>query len=38
MSPDRDILETPSDAFDRYLPSPGDDIDDLVATKVGTYE
>ena len=38
MSLDWDNLETPSDAFDRLLPPPEEDIDDLLATEVGTYE
>ena len=38
MSLDWDNLETPSEAFDRLLPSDGDEIDDLLATEVGTYE
>ena len=38
MSLDWDNLETPSDAFDSHLPSVDREIDDLLATEVGTYE
>ena len=35
---DWDYLETPSDAYDRLLPSADDEIDDLLETEVGNYE
>jgi len=38
MSLNWDNLETPIDAFDRLLPSPQDDFDDLLATGVSTDE
>lgn len=38
MSLNWDALKTPTEAFDRLLPSAEKDIDDLLATEVGTYE
>ncbi len=38
MSLDWDNLETPKGAFDRLRPSSEDDIEDLLATEVGTHE
>jgi len=38
MSLDWDNLETPSEAFDRLLPSPQEDLDDPLATEVSTDE
>jgi hypothetical protein len=35
---DWDNLETPADAFDRLLPSPAEEIDDVLATEVSTDE
>jgi len=31
-------LGTPADAFDRLLPSPAEEIDDVLATEVSTDE
>ncbi len=38
MSLDWDNLETPEGAFDRLRPSSEEDIEDLLATEVGTHE
>ena len=38
MSLDWENLETPSEAFDRLLPSPQEDLDDQFATEVSTDE
>jgi transposase InsO family protein len=38
MSLDWDNLETPADVFDKLVPSPADDPDDLLATEVSSGE
>lgn len=38
MSLDRDNLETQTEAFDRRLPSPAEELEDLLAIEVSSDE